>query len=129
MSTSLLYHAFGVRGYTYVSTGYVEGRTVFQIEQPREDLRCPVCGTAAVIAKGQVPRTFLGVPIGKRTTQIQLNVPRVHCSSCDITRQVEVGFADPHKRYTRQFARYALELTDSMTIQDVWPGTWGSAGT
>jgi transposase len=119
MSTSVLYHAFGVRGYRYVSTGYVEGRTLFQIEQPREDLRCPACGSAAVTAKGQVPRTFLAVPIGRRATQIQLDVSRVHCPACEITRQVEVGFAAPHKRYTKQFARYALELTDMSTIQDV----------
>ena len=35
MSTSLLYHAFGVRGYRYVKTAYVEGAATFTIEQPR----------------------------------------------------------------------------------------------
>ena len=29
MSTSLLYHAFGVRGYRYVKTEYVNGEVVF----------------------------------------------------------------------------------------------------
>ena len=119
MSTSLLYHAFGVRGYTYAGTDFREGRTVFRIEQPREKLRCPECGSTEVIAKGAVSRTFLAVPIGRRSTQIEFDVSRVHCKACGITRQVDVGFAEPHKRYTRQFARYALDLTDSMTIQDV----------
>ena len=32
MSTSLLYQAFGVRGYTYAGTDCREGRTVFRIE-------------------------------------------------------------------------------------------------
>jgi hypothetical protein len=36
MSTSLLYHAFGVRGYTYRKTEYVDGSVIFTIEQPRE---------------------------------------------------------------------------------------------
>ena len=35
MSTSLLYHAFGIRGYRYVRTDYLEGEVIFTIEQPR----------------------------------------------------------------------------------------------
>jgi hypothetical protein len=37
MSTSLLYHGFGIRGYRYVRTDYFEGEVVFTIEQ---DLSC-----------------------------------------------------------------------------------------
>ena len=33
MSTSLLYHGFGIRGYRYVRTEYVEGGIVFTIAQ------------------------------------------------------------------------------------------------
>ena len=33
MSTSLLYHAFGIRGYRYTRTDYLEGEVVFTIEQ------------------------------------------------------------------------------------------------
>ena len=33
MSTSLLYHAFGVRGYRYRKTDYIEGSVVFTIER------------------------------------------------------------------------------------------------
>ena len=50
MSTSLLYHAFGVRGYKYVKTEYVGGEVIFTIEQPRESYRCPVCGSATLSA-------------------------------------------------------------------------------
>ena len=41
MSTSLLYHAFGIRGYEYVRTDYQEGATIFTIRQDPEDCRCP----------------------------------------------------------------------------------------
>lgn len=44
MSTSLLYHTCGIRGYEYRSTEYVWGTTVVHIEQPRVKLRCPHCG-------------------------------------------------------------------------------------
>jgi len=50
---------------------------------------------------------------------VGLDVPRVHCAKCNITRQVPVGFADERRRYTRSFARYALQLTRMATIRDV----------
>ena len=31
MSTSLLYHAFGIRGYKYVRTDYHDGQVIFTI--------------------------------------------------------------------------------------------------
>ena len=51
MSTSLLYHAFGIRGYEYRRTDFVEGQLCFTIEQPRERYRCPSCDSAAVHAQ------------------------------------------------------------------------------
>ena len=56
MSTSLLYRAFGVRGYRYGKTEYEGGRVVFTITQPRKSYRCPVCGSEDVIGKGKIPR-------------------------------------------------------------------------
>ena len=53
MSTSLLYHAFAVRGYRYVKTEYVGGEVIFTIEQPRESYCCPACGSEDVIGRGQ----------------------------------------------------------------------------
>jgi transposase len=50
---------------------------------------------------------------------IALNVPRVYCPKCVVTRQVPVDFADGQRRHTRAFARYALELTRIATIKDV----------
>ena len=40
MSTSLLYHAFGVVGYRYLSQSFQEGEVTFRIEKPRERHRC-----------------------------------------------------------------------------------------
>jgi transposase len=59
------------------------------------------------------------VPIGMKPTSIVLEVPRVGCLRCHANQQVKIGFADPKKRYTRSFERYALELSRHMTIQDV----------
>lgn len=118
MSSSLLYHAFGVRGYRYVSTSYWEGHVVFRIEAKPEELRCPECGSQEVVRRGSVYRTFRSLPIGRKGVLIVLPVPRLGCA-CGTVRQAEVGFAEPRRRHTKAFARYALDLLRSMTIQDV----------
>src|SRR5271165_2538453 len=119
MSTSLLYHGFGIVGYHYVSQSFEEGQVTFRIEKPRERHRCSECGSAEVWGQGGVERTFRMVPIGSKPTFVQLKVPRVLCFDCGKVRQAKVGFADPKKRYTRAFERYVLELSRLMTIQDV----------
>ena len=119
MSTSLLYHAFGIRGYRHVRTDFCEGAVLFTIEQARHTLRCPVCHSREVTAHGGVPRLFRGVPIGPKPTAVFLQIPRVECHVCQITRQVDVPFAEPRRRHTRAFERYALDLSRHMTIQDV----------
>jgi transposase len=119
MSTSLLYQAFGVRGYRHVRTDYLEGAVVFTIAQDRANLRCSACGSPRVTAHGSEPRLFRLVPIGRKPTQLFFRVPRVECHDCQLTRRVAVPFADPRRRYTHAFERYALELSAHMTIQDV----------
>jgi transposase len=118
MSTSLLYQAFGVRGYHYRSMDFFEGRVCFNLEQPREKYRCPECGSAAVHGQGHKERFLQTVPIGLKPTFLLVKVPRVICFRCEHTRQVKVPFADPRRSYTHAFERYALELSKFTTIQD-----------
>ena len=119
MSTSLLYHGFGVRGYEYVGTLYVEGQIWLSIEQPREKLCCPVCDSLEVTRRGGDWRTFRTLPVGRKRVTLSLVVARVGCAACEVVRQVAIPFADPRRTYTKSFGRYALELSRHMTIQDV----------
>jgi transposase len=119
MSTSLLYHAFGIRGYRQVSQSFEGGQVTFRIEQPRDRHRCSRCGSAEVWDQGGIVRTFRTVPIGRKPTFVELKVPRVLCFDCGSVRQVKIPFADAKKRYTHAFERYALDLSRHMTIQDV----------
>lgn len=119
MSNFVLYHGLGIRGYEHVRGDDTGGRLVFTIRQKRERLACPCCGSGKVIAKGAVQREWRTVPLGSKPVFIRLAVPRVLCLSCCLTRQVLVSFADEKVRYTKAFARYALELSRHMTIQDV----------
>jgi transposase len=119
MSTSLLYHAFGTRGYRYVRTAYAEGQVVFTLRQEPKTCRCSACGSGDVVSRGCVERRFRSLPIGRRATALVLPVPRVECRACGVVRQVDVAFAGPRRSYTRAFERYVLELSRRMTIRDV----------
>jgi transposase len=119
MSTSLLYHRFGIVGYHYVRQNFEAGMTTFRVEQPRDKLRCSHCGSQNVWAQGGVERSFRTLPIGSKPTIVELKVPRVLCHDCGTVRQVKIPFADPKKHYTRSLERYVLELSRHMTIQDV----------
>src|SRR6185437_12933333 len=109
MSTSLLYHAFGIRGYDYIRTEYRGGEVTFTIRQDPNDRRCSACGSPHVHSRGRAERRFRALPIGTRATFVVLPVPRVECQACGVVRQVKIPFADPRRSYTSSFERYALE--------------------
>lgn len=119
MSNSWLYHAFGVRGYQYVSTRYEQGEIVVRIDVSRESLRCPTCGSQKVHVNERFLRQWRSVPVGAKPIYIEMNVPKVECQDCGVRRRVEVGFADPKRRHTRSFERYVIELLAFMTPMDV----------
>jgi transposase len=119
MSTSLLYHSFGIRGYHYTRTDFQDGQTIFTIRQEPETCRCSACGSSQVQFRGRVERRFRMVPIGCRPSFLVLPIPRVECQACGVVRQVKIPFADPRRSYTSSFERYALELGRRMTIRDV----------
>ena len=119
MSTSLLYHGFGIRGYRYVKTEYEGGKVIFTLHQDDDDLRCAACGSRHVVRRGSQRRRFRSLPIGSRPVQAVLDVPRVRCMDCALVRQVPVKFADARRSYTKAFERYVLELSKHMTIRDV----------
>lgn len=119
MSTSLLYHGFGIVGYHYVRSEYREGDVIFTVSRKKFGLRCPVCKSKRVIRRGSLPRCFHSLPIGNKATYIKTEVARVECKECKAVRQADIGFADPRFTYTRALARYVLDLAKYMTIVDV----------
>jgi transposase len=119
MSTALLYHGFGLRGYMQVKMEFKEKRLVIVVKANQEDLRCPVCGSRRVVRRGTYRRRFRSVPVGAHPVRIEIDVPRVECQDCGAVRQVRVPFADERRSYTKMFERYVLDLSRHMTIRDV----------
>lgn len=118
MSTSILYHGFGIRGYRYNRSYFKEGDIIFSIEKDPSTLRCPCCNGRHVHRRGSLLRWFQALPIGRKTVYITLHIPRVECHDCGIVRQIKIGFANPRRTYTKTFERYGLELSRHMTIKD-----------
>jgi len=77
MSTSLLYHGFGIVGYHYVSQQFQGGQVFFRIAQARERLRCAQCGCDDLWIRGHQERTFRTLPIGLKPTFVTLDIARV----------------------------------------------------
>ncbi len=119
MSISLLYHAFGIKGYKYIHTRYEKGTVVFRIAHNKFSHRCSNCNSKHVIRRGKVMRRFKTIPIGLRPTFIEIEIQRVLCLACRVIRQVKLTFAKWRKRYTMAFERFALLLSRLMTISDV----------
>ena len=119
MSTSQLYHGWGIRGYQYSRTEYEGGGMIFVVRQEDWTLRCRSCGSGRVIRSGQFVRQFKTLPIGPHPVRIRLAIPRVECRDCGTIRQVKVAFADERRSYTHALERYAVDLCRAMTIADV----------
>lgn len=120
MSTSLLYHAFGIRrGYKYTRTIYKGGNIIFVVEPKEHSLQCPLCSSPKVIKKGRSWRMIRTVPIGRKPVFIQVAIQRVQCLCCDIIRQVKLPFVRQYRRCSRALERLVLTLSSYMTIQDI----------
>ena len=120
MSTSLLYHAFGIRGYQYTRTDYQGGQTIFTIHQEPKTCRCSACGS---------PQVQLARPGRASLPILAHRQPRHVRGPAHPTRRMPgLWRGAPGRRSpspTRggatppAFERYALELGRRMTIRDV----------
>jgi transposase len=119
MSTSLLYHAWGVRGYRLVHTRFEKSRVLFGIEHEAPSVRCSHCGSTRGQKSGKVLRRFRTLPVGSRPVILELPIQRFRCFDCGKACQVKLGFADERRSYTLAFERYVLELSRFATIQDI----------
>jgi transposase len=120
MSTSLLYHAFGLKGVKYIRTEYEKGLTVFHAEVTSAIENCPACGSwETVRKKGFKERVLRLVPIGMRPTFLRLGIWRLHCERCGASRWPKLPFVKGKARHTRRFAQFAIDLVHWMTVLGV----------
>lgn len=119
MSTSLLYHGFGISGVEYQATHYEKKTIIFNAEMTRQSITCKHCKHYRVIFRGRKRRRFHLPPCGGKRCTLQLTIHRVQCENCRKLYWPPLPFARGERRMTRSFERYALGLLRFGTIKDV----------
>ena len=119
MSTSLIYHAFGLKGYEYVHQQFVGGSIAFRIRPKSKLVRCSRCKSYQVIRRGVSERMLRTLPIGLKPVWLLVEVPRVACLACGSLARIHLGIAAIRRWYTHAFERFVLCLTKVMTLKDV----------
>ncbi len=117
MSTSLLYHTQGTRGFQYQRCDYSGGRVTFTITQSRSKFRCSKCRWWEVTPTPVGSRTIRGLPMGSKHCDLQIAVHRLRCHKCGAFRMEELPLLpNPKARVTRALARSVVELRSEMSI-------------
>jgi len=119
MSTSILYHAFGLRGIDYKATRYDGEYIIFEAEMVVRNIPCPKCDNEKVIFKGNKWREFLLPPIGRKRSLLHLLLHRVQCKECGHLWWPRLSFMVGKHSYVRSFALQVIDLLKFGTIQDV----------
>lgn len=119
MSTSLLYHAFGLRGYDYVHTKYEEGAVNFRVKPKPDLVICPLCRNRKIKRRGCFERKLRLPSAGSKVVNVLIKVPRIECLACGGLRLMELKIAEARRSYTKAFERLVLEFSRLMTLKDV----------
>jgi transposase len=97
MSTSLLYHAFGLIDQQFLKAEFKNGLVIFHIKTKESKLRCGNCGSRNVLKSGTIDRLFRTIPIGFKPVYLFAKVQRLQCLECGVTRQERLTYADEKK--------------------------------
>lgn len=119
MSTSLLYHAFGVSGVKYLSTNYSDSQVTFHAEMTTQCLQCPKCAGLHFKFRGKHTRRFHMIPFGKKQCFLDLILHRVECRGCGHLYWPVLPFMPNRRRMTKSFIRMAGDLLTFGTVKDV----------
>jgi len=119
MTTSLLYHGYGIRGVKHKATKYENGQVVILAEMTHGSVDCPQCHHYRGIFRGKKLRSFHMLPFGKKQCFLELILHRVECQNCGHLYWPSLPFMKGKKRMVRSFMTYALELLRFGTIKDV----------
>jgi len=119
MSTSILYHAFNLKGIQFESADFFGSQIIFSATVGKHVTKCPDCGCLWSVRKGHKIRCFNMGPIGRKQAQLKLQTHRLKCTQCNKIWWPRLSFMEGKHRYTRSFSLTALDLLRFGTIKDV----------
>jgi transposase len=119
MSTSILYHAFGLKGIHYESSHFSGDCIYINARMTDQFVRCPECRNRRASFKGQKRRLLRMSPIGRKRCFLDLLLHRLKCLRCGHLWWPTLPFMDGKHRYVSSFALTALDLLKFGTIRSV----------
>ena len=119
MSTSILYHAFGLKGIHYESSHFFGDCIYINARMTDQYVRCPECRHRKATFKGQKRRLLRMSPIGRKKCFLDLLRHRFKCLGCGNIWWPTLPFMDGKHRYVRSFALTVLDLLKFGTIRSV----------
>ena len=119
MSTSILYHAFGLRGIHYESTHYFGDCILIEARMTDQQVKCPMCGNRRASFKGQKRRLLRMGHMGRKRCLLSLLLHRLKCQGCGHLWWPTLPFMHGKHRYIRSFALTVLDLLKFGTIRSV----------
>jgi transposase len=119
MSTSILYHAYGLKGIEYKATHHLADTIIFSAEMNDQWVRCPRCGCRHTSFKGRKHRWFYMSPIGRKKCILDLTLHRLKCRLCSALWWPTLPFMTGTHRFVRSFALTVLDMLRFGTIRSV----------
>ncbi len=118
MSTGLMYHSQGIRGFQHQSLK-VDGKSFIQ-KIKRQSFVCGNCGSANVSVKLMRTRRIQGAPYGTKRLYFELGVHRIYCLACKGACHEKLPFlSHPKARITKVLERTLLDLRSEMSISAI----------
>ncbi|MFI5344611.1 MAG: ISL3 family transposase [Chlamydiales bacterium] len=78
--------------------------------------RCPCCGSLDVRIKETKERTFRMTNLGKKRTQLKIDIYKIWCQKCDKKIWIELPFTCGKLPMTKSFVHYIIQLTAMTTL-------------
>ncbi|WP_276968194.1 ISL3 family transposase [Metallibacterium scheffleri] len=93
-----------------------EGVIAFQIDNTAKRLDCPACGAANQPIHDRQPRAWRHLHFFQYQAVLQARVPRVACTACEKTSQVEVPWAREGAGFTQTLEAFIVALCEQMPV-------------
>jgi len=121
MSTSLMFHCFGLTKQEYMKTEYNTKKVIFEVKIKKDKLHCANCSCKRnLIKRSTSEHDFLTLPMSRgKKIIVRTILQYLKCRNCGKVLQEKSCFANGKKNYTKGFALYVNDLCRIITIKDV----------
>jgi len=117
MSISKVFYALiDDKGATFQSAEFHSDHIIFRGRLQKKTKKCSSCQSSNVRIKETKERTFRMVNLGKKRTQLKIDVHKVWCQRCDKKAWIELPFTCGKLPMSLSFVRYILQLTGMTTL-------------